>query len=319
MMQSHTFNRNDSFLLPAGVFFSYETCGFQNKYDETFLTSRIAGRHMEISIADNRKSTRIYQSRAISTEKSRRWRGYEGVLIDTLDLLLQTPKPKLSFSLSDFASESSRALYPLSSYSACCLDVLVGKVDLCIGEFWITSERLAMGVDFINPFATDNMVLLARNTENLPSILDILKTPWQPFTSDLWVIIVLYMIIVSANITMLTDASNHDDFANTRLMSRWSKAVWLNSMGFVSRSIKNSLKSTPARVAALGFGFFLLVTLQSWTAALASTLVVRHVTYNIRNFQDALDCNAKICCAEAISLHMKATWPSGNYIMCADW
>ena len=163
------------------------------------------------------------------------------------------------------------------------------------------------------------MMLLARNTEKPPTLGDILRTPWQPFSSELWGTIVCYVLVVSAAVTLITDSGNEHDFVSNRLVSRWMKAAWLNSMGFVSRSIKNNPKSTPARVAAFGYGFFLLVTLQSWTAALASTLVARNANYGIRTFKDALDRNARICCLQSISAQMKATWPRGTYVITPDW
>jgi hypothetical protein len=56
-------------------------------------------------------------------------------------------------------------LFPGSKYTACVMDVRVGKLDLCIGNFWVTSQRLSI-VDFVQPFAEDRIYLL---TFQLPS------------------------------------------------------------------------------------------------------------------------------------------------------
>ena len=299
----------------AGAFFSYETCGFQNKYDDNFLSAQIAGRHIKIGIPAFDVKPWVYTEAWPDAKQWEGWGDYKGVLVEKVDSVLQLPAPPLNLSLEAFGSGPSRLQHPLSSYTACCLDVMVGVLDLCVADFWVTDERLAMGVDFLYSFAADKMFLVAPHTEDPPTAADILRAPWLPFTAELWVVIVCYIVLVSAAVTLITDAGNSGDFDNNRLLARWLKASWLNAMGFVSRSIKNNPKSTPARVAAFGYGFFLLVTLQSWTAALASILVARNAKYGIRNFNDALDRNAKVCCLEAISSQVRATYPRGSYVI----
>jgi len=88
---------------------------------------------------------------------------------------------------------------------------------MCIGDFWVTSERLAMGIDFLYSYSTDNMMLLARNTEKPPTLGDILRTPWQPFSSELWGTIVCYVLVVSAAVTLITDSGNEHDCVSKRL------------------------------------------------------------------------------------------------------
>ena len=59
-------------------------------------------------------------------QKDHRWKGSQGVLVDVMNSLMEDAK--LNFSLDmGWASEESRAVYPLSSYTACCLDVIVHK------------------------------------------------------------------------------------------------------------------------------------------------------------------------------------------------
>ena len=40
------------------------------------------------------------------------------------------------------------------------MDVKVGKLDVCIGNFWVTAERLTIA-DFSQPFGQDRMYLIA--------------------------------------------------------------------------------------------------------------------------------------------------------------
>jgi len=40
---------------------------------------------------------------------------------------------------------------PDSSWTACIYDVAVGNYDICVADFWVTSERLAMVQVFTPP------------------------------------------------------------------------------------------------------------------------------------------------------------------------
>jgi len=63
--------------------------------------------------------------------------------------------------LTGFGAKRSKSFYPDSSFTACVMDVAVGNIDLCIGNFWMTVERLAMGVDFVQPFGHDDFYVFA--------------------------------------------------------------------------------------------------------------------------------------------------------------
>ena len=166
---------------------------------------------------------------------------------------------------------------------------------------------------------TFTQLLCRIESPNAPTITDILAKPWLPFTPALWLMIICFVVFVSASVTLITDNANEGDFGNSRVAARWMKAAWMNAMGFVSRSIKNNPKSTPARVAAFGYGFFLLVTLQSYTAALASILVARTARFSVNSFKDVLDSNKRVCVLQAISEQMKALHARGNYVLTPDW
>ena len=218
--------------------------------------------------------------------------GYDGVVVDVVDNLLFTPEPDLNITLDDsWASAQSREVYPMSSFSACVLDVLTSETDLwsvdlanivantrmrslspltsllfppfppfsSIGDFWITQSRLEMGVQFLYPFDMDSMYVITSNKEEPPSLWTILSKPWQPFTFELWLYNLAFILLVSATVTTVTDYGNDPDFVNDRWVARWLKGAYMNSIAFVSRSIKNNPRSVPARLAAFGYGFFLLV------------------------------------------------------------
>ena len=84
--------------------------------------------------------------------KTPAWKGNSGLLVAILDSIMHKHSPPLQVTiLPGFASNQSRQAFPKSQYTACIQDVVVGKVDVCIADFWVTAERLAMGVEFVSP------------------------------------------------------------------------------------------------------------------------------------------------------------------------
>lgn len=72
----------------------------------------------------------------------------------------------------------------LSPFTACVHDISLGKVDLCIGAFWRTAERLLLS-RFTNAFAMDNNILVVveqQDDEDQQTLSwDFILTPLNPF------------------------------------------------------------------------------------------------------------------------------------------
>jgi len=167
--------------------YSYATCGFQDKYNNDFLSMAIAGRHIKAKAASATPATSdiwVYAAELVGIEQKpeRRaiWKGLEGIVLDVTETLMSNPDPPLNISVDpSWASPESRAEYPKSSFTACCLDVVIGKTDVCMGDFWITPERLSMGVDFVYPYDTDKMMLIAPDGTEPPTIWVLMGKPFQ--------------------------------------------------------------------------------------------------------------------------------------------
>ena len=99
------------------------------------------------------------------------------------------PRQNLALNLSigaAWVSPSSREKYPLSSYTACAFDVLLGLQDLCLGDFWVTSQRISMGVQFMSPpFASDHLYLIAPRGQPQEDFASMLAKPFLPFLSHM--------------------------------------------------------------------------------------------------------------------------------------
>ena len=59
----------------------------------------------------------------------------------------------------DWVSERSHSVYPSSAFTACVHDVAIGLRDVCISDFWVTTERIAL-VPFGPTLWSDDFYLL---------------------------------------------------------------------------------------------------------------------------------------------------------------
>ena len=69
--------------------------------------------------------------------------GYEGVLINYMQALQRTAGGDFNVTYT-YGSKASRLLHPTSSYTAVVQDINNGLVDMAIGPFWVTGERLKL-------------------------------------------------------------------------------------------------------------------------------------------------------------------------------
>ena len=134
--------------------------------------------------------------------------------------------------LSYFASAQSKKQYPGSSFTACVLDVKVGNVDICVGNFWVTAQRLSIA-SFVQPFSEDKLYLVAQNDVIPETFGDLLYKPLKPFQPILWVMVLSYMIFTSF-ITVFLDAQS-EDYEIPHIFPRFLK-VYLRICMFIDRS-----------------------------------------------------------------------------------
>lgn len=88
---------------------------------------------------------------------------------------------------------------------------------------------------------------------------------------------------------------------------------------YVSASPVNTPTSVPGRLAAVGFGWFLLITIASYTANLASILVSNQKAVNyITSIDDALAQQKKICAHVLLVPELMATFPTAKLEVLRD-
>ena len=80
-------------------------------------------------------------------------------------------------------------------------------------------------------------------------------------------------------------------------------------------TFENVCQSTPALFAQLGYGFFVLITISSYTANLATILVAKSNKQGISSIQDAIDQGVTICVLQAVERQVSALFPKAKWHM----
>ena len=304
--------------------YSYATCGELDTFQLSGV-ARIAGRTLQAAMRDSSELAPFtYPSSPMAVDPKRpHLIGYKGLLLDLVDDFLALPPPPLPHAVlnlsTEFGSETSRAKYPGSTYTACAYDVVLGKRDICIADFWMTSERIALGIQFLRPpFGSDDMYLIALRQEAAEGFATLLAKPFSPFAPALWAFIILY-IFLSALVTAITDMANEEDFENqSSYVARYLKSLYLNFLGYLTGGPANTPQSVPARIGTMGFGFFTMIVLTSYTANLASLLVAQASRNTIASIDDAIAANLRICIMAAIHPEFEALYPRARFVNSAD-
>ena len=94
----------------------------------------------------------------------------------------------------------------------------------------------------------------------------------MPFSPELWLMIVLFSIFTTI-IMMIVDGEALVE-QDTHLVSRNCMAAYLTWHSIFSGGPQNSPRSFPARFSQLGFGMFVMVGITTYTANLATILVI---------------------------------------------
>ena len=180
------------------------------------------------------------------------------MLVKLVNAIMVGHDPALKIQLLDgFGSRQSREKFVSSAFSACVMDVVVGKVDLCIGDFWVTESRLSTGVQFLLPFGSDDfyviaktggeriqlsvcrarlvltslratlhslflgMLLLPDTQSTAEKLYAMLLAQWRPFAGSLWLCFFAFIFATSL-VMFLTDGilDIGDEFEGARLSVR---------------------------------------------------------------------------------------------------
>eukprot|EP00439_Symbiodinium_sp_Y106_P060667 s4361_g9.t1 len=287
---------NPTNFLNVSARYSYETCGFINRYDMSALQDPVKGRTLRAAAA-------AWAPWVVSRTNLRNELEYGGPSYDFLEeaLTLFTPAPTVEI-IPGWATQLSRSVFPESSYTACVHDVAVGNFDICIADLWLTPQRNQL-VTFLPAVRQDFFYLVVAKVQTSQQItlVDGLSYPFRPFTPGAWAGIVAILCIMSLLFwfEQLYETGCHGDYktllrSNVVAILRSYFEVWHD---FLLQQSSMNVSTRPVRqIFGLGLAFFILITLASYTANLASLLVVSSASAGtVNSIEDAIHANMDIC------------------------
>jgi len=310
----------------CGRFYSYETCGEEDTFSLDTPNS-LRGATLRIAtpnsyFSDNYRldanGSIIYYDTDISKGRGE-WRGVHPSVLDRLAL-------EAGFTF-EFVPVSGGSLlkYPGSRYTACAYDVSRGIADMCVAAVWETSARRVL-TPFSIQIIQDDFYLAIPKPTNPTNLLTRSATIFQPFSLGLWGSIVACSAVVAAVYGFIDDSVRKElaDFVKspkgkrtaratiwrdvgevTKIYLRyWYRAMYELTAGMVLRGEIDAMEISEGRgrhgnpgtrILSLGWSFFIVIVLASYTANLAAFLTNAGVELEISSLDDCLNQNCKLC------------------------
>ncbi len=235
---------------------------------------------------------------------------WDGTLIALYDELVT----RAGFTMTETAISSTAKAQSSSRWSQCVHDVQNDNIDLCVGDFYLTPERWTQA-NFVTPYSS---VLIGMWVP--PGAVDnsfsakISKT-FAPFEASLWLIIILGGALASLLYVIFEADHNLLEFPKgATLHENVKKSLYMAILStFVRGKAVQSPRTDEGRFLILGFGFFVLMTVSSYTAMMAATLTAVN-TPVYQNVADAVAKNARFCGTHSIEPAVRSHYPHINYV-----
>ena len=284
--------------------YSYETCGYLDRFSTNQQAANdLAGKTLRVSFPLPGSVGTFF---SYFNEREEEYRGavhsFMNGVLDELGVNLQ------------FVNLSQQSLdrFPTTSFTACVHDVALGNTDFCISDFWITPQRRLM-TTFTEQFEEDLFYLYvpASGNEDLP-FSEILANPFRPFHRDVWLLIVAFLFFTSVCYLFL-EYNNTDDFVeHDNIGSKMYHSTYQAFQSYTSASSIHVPKRKSTKMLLVGFGFFVLVMVSSYTAELASFFIREDVSVAIDSFEAGLASGYKLCGYQAVKVDFLETYPTAE-------
>ena len=255
---------------------------------------------------------------------------FEGVLIDYLSRLQKLSGGDFNITYVH-GSRASKLVHPTSAYTAAVQDIEDGLIDLSVGPFWITGERLQM-TPFTVPLFQSRTVLVIPKPGADNSLGAQISKVLEPFTLGAWALILGIIIVASLFSVWFSDRSrlaqkysrrrNYRNAApqpsqkqNKGILARLTLDAFLEKgIFFCSAGIEQDIRaSLPYKILMFGFGFFILIVCAAYVANLAAFLTRQYPEY-VGTMDEAVAKGMSICVLPAIKTEVEIAHPRAQFV-----
>ena len=132
---------------------------------------------------------------------------YEGLYINYAKSIMEISNGDIRSMNFTHPSRASIILHPTSKFTAAVQDIEDGLVDMAVGPFWVTGQRLRMS-SFSLPFTYDKTYLVIPNPGTADNLNFQIKKVLQPFSLGLWGLVLAVIATAALLSVWFTDNEN---------------------------------------------------------------------------------------------------------------
>lgn len=325
-----------------GLYYSYTTCGNAKpdiaKYASTnqirniILKNTIVGSKFPFHFKTFDKSNSVVD---FNSAEYKAGGPYQGVMIDYINKLVEIAKEdNVTFTMQPRSGGASFR-EPNSLWTASVTDVQAGISDISTAMYWITAERLAL-TTFTVPLMVSPLFLFEKSKEDDASLWDDAMQMFQPFHTHLWILLAAFVVLVGIlNVWFASRRGERSAWREALSSDHHRKSsvcrrvivycqICLASVldSFVQcfgGGIEMDPESTfPSKIVSFGFGFFVLISISSYTANLTSFLTAKASDTYIRSMDYAVSNKKKICAPRQLEEMLKTKWKGAQFVFERD-
>mmetsp|Transcript_383 Transcript_383/g.621 ORF Transcript_383/g.621 Transcript_383/m.621 type:complete len:507 (-) Transcript_383:907-2427(-) len=334
--------RSSYFSFDSGVdiFYSYSTCNSTSTADDwrEVVNGKVTDVNMDLGQIAIKANIPDYQfplvyKRDPTSEESLSVTGseyydnnipYEGIYPIMMENLVKSSKGGIKNITYTHRSNVSSVLHPKSSFTAAVQDIQDGLVDMSVGPFWITSERLLMAA-FSVPVVNDKVYLVVPTPGSEETIPQQISKIFHPFSVGVWGLvggIIILSSLLSVWFSDRTELASDSDEVQRPL--RRNKHAYLRlavdsilekGIFFCSAGVEQDVGATLSnKLLMFGFGSFILIAVSSYVANLAAFLTRRTLEGSVTSIDGAIAGGWTICAHHLLRKKLSKAWPAANFV-----
>ena len=273
---------------------------------------------------------------------------FEGVYIHYLKQIMKFSDGDIKSLNFTHRSKVSDIEHPTSTYTATIQDIADGVIDMAVGSFWVTPQRLRMA-SFSLPFASDKYSLVIPKPSNDSSLAEEARKVLAPFSFGLWGLLLGVIAVTALLSVWFTDphanqirppnTSRRNNSTNSgrvtmqqlqstqrgkrRLFKYYGRMAFDQCLEkgifFCSAGVEQDERSSlPTKMLLFGFGFFILIAVSAYVANLAAFLTMSRQAETVKTIDGAIAAGYRICAHPALSEEYQQAYPEADFYFHED-
>lgn len=290
------------------LYYSYSTCGGTNHWESFAVSRQLQGTTLRVGIPsiyfpDHFKLGDDGNPISFDRDINAGVGDFQGIYIQLLDDIAADANFTVKYESVSAAALEEHG----SAWTACVQDVGRGLLDLCIGNYWETVPRRSLS-QFSTFLFSENFYLIVPLPREINSIGAQMGKLFQPFTSTLWLTIILATIGVGFSYGIL---STHGNFSMKSISGKIAESIYSAIMELISGASYNEDLPISIKGVTITWAFFVLIIIAAYTANLAAFLGQSKLVHKVVSVEDCIAQNCNLCYQESqIFSRLKILYPS---------